>query len=87
MTDTLTPVWYIAISLHCWGRGYDLAEAKRQLRRAGGTLTRYVAYKLPPEADNPYVDDMGAIRWQIRAGMPRTGTATEVARRGLRRTK
>lgn len=47
-----------------WGKGDDLAEAKRQFKSQGGTLTRgYEIFEFPPETLFMGVNQMGVISW------------------------
>lgn len=54
---------YVAMSPNYWGKGETPEAAKRELRAAGGTLSRYVLYRLPDGATDVGVDGMGQIRW------------------------
>lgn len=59
---------YIAMSLNYWGRGTTIDEAKKELRKAGGSLTRGTMIVVQVDegdeyADKPlpYVDGMGCV--------------------------
>lgn len=57
-TETGKPT-YLCVCPFYWGRGETVEAAKREAKRQGGQLRRYVIY----ETTDPkiYVDDMGYI--------------------------
>lgn len=50
---------YLCVVQNYWGRGETITEAKKNARKAGGKLNRYILY----ESDDPeiFVDEMGYI--------------------------
>lgn len=73
---------FLVLSVNHWGKGDSLAAAKKALKAAGGTLTRYIAYRMPEGTTDLYVDAFGSVRWSWLEGADRTATITEIARRG-----
>lgn len=62
MTTTIkTDTWYIALSFQYWGRGKTIEEAKRNLKRSGGSFRTMLVYSfaVPQGADAPWIDEMG----------------------------
>jgi len=79
MTDT-----FIAMCPHYWGKGETIDKAKRAMKAAGGSLTRYVVYAMPDGATECRVDDMGYLRWNYTIDAPNHGQPTVVASRGIK---
>lgn len=82
---------FIAISPGTYGGGYygkgnTVEEAKQAMRRQGGSLSRYVVFRLPEHSVNAYVDDFGVIHWMWPEGYdgPLHVDLEEVAKRGLK---
>lgn len=76
---------YICMTPEHWGRGDTVEAAKNTTRKHGGRLTQYVVYKLPDEAIDPFVDDLGQIHWTWPEDYdgPRIVDLEIVARRGV----
>lgn len=75
---------YIAISPNYWGRGSTEAEAKANLKEAGGNLNQRIVYLAPEGAEKAWVDGMGGIYWRFPAGYEgEKGSLVEVSRRGV----
>lgn len=61
--DTKKPTTVI-IGVNYWGKGDDLAEAKKNFRRAGGTLSKgYMILTFDAESTFEGVDGMGRYTW------------------------
>lgn len=78
-----TEATHIAVCPHYFGKGFDVAEAKQNLKASGGTLSQYVVYKLPPGAVGVTVDDFGGLRWRWLDDADRDGQPEIVASRGV----
>ncbi len=65
--------WYVAVTMHAWGRGRTVREAVGNMLRVGGRGTPrrigYVVKLLPDGATDPYVDEVGCIRWDGTGGL------------------
>lgn len=82
-TMTETAPMFVVIAGHYWGRGDSLDKAKDACRNVGGKLTRYVAYRLPMGASDPYVSGMGQLCWTWEPAADRSAEPTIVAKRGV----
>ena len=83
-TPTATPT-FIAVCPHYWGMGSTVDEAKKNMKKAGGSLTRYVVYLLPPGAINATVDRIdGSISWEWDEGADTNQHINVVVKRGVR---
>jgi hypothetical protein len=84
MSTDYTRATHIAISRNHYGRGHSPEEAKRNLKRQGGSLREYLVYALPAGAINSAVDDFGSIRWEWAEGFEgERGQGEVVEERGL----
>jgi hypothetical protein len=81
-TTSTTTQTFIAMSPNYWGKGESVEEAKKELKKAGGTLTKYLVFQLPPGAEDAFVDQMGTVRWTWAEGADRTQQCVIVAKRG-----
>lgn len=62
--DEITERFYIVVGAGRWAKGLTPADAKATLRRFGYKLADgYDLYRLPANAHNVSVDDMGAVCW------------------------
>lgn len=72
-----------------YGLGQDVGEAMRNCRKQpGAKMNRYVVYRLPEKAVNPYCDQFsGAVSWTWEDGYdgPRQVTLEIVASRGVKK--
>lgn len=58
----------VVIGAHYWGKGEDLATAKRNFRQAGGTLKQgYVILTFDAETEFLGINDMGYYSWRGNA--------------------
>jgi hypothetical protein len=68
-----------------YGKGYTVEEAKANLKGAGGSLTRYLVYRLPEGATAGYVDDWGGFCWTWKDDAPDKNAVGEtVFQRGMK---
>jgi hypothetical protein len=75
---------FIAIAPNYWGKGATPEEAKKNLKAAGGNLSRYLVYLLPAGATNVTVHPVnGAIEWEWTEGADTSQGLTLVASRGV----
>jgi hypothetical protein len=76
------PSTVLVIGRNYWGRGKDLAEAKRQYRKAGGgpLSNGYAIVEFPPELTFTGVDMLGQVHYLTHDGVE--PTVTQVAPRG-----
>ncbi len=65
---------FIACCPNKWGSGKTLGEAVRNMLRVGGTREKYVVKKIPSYAENPWVDDFGQFRADIKEGCEKPDT-------------
>jgi hypothetical protein len=80
-TETTT---YIAMSPNYWGKGESVEEAKKELKKAGGTLTQYIVFQLPEGAEDAFVDQLGTVRWTWAEGADKTQKTVVVTKRGVK---
>jgi hypothetical protein len=80
-----TPTTYIAMAPNYWGKGATVEEAKKELKKAGGTLTQYIVFQLPPGAEDAFVDQLGTVRWTWAEGADKTQESVIVAKRGTKK--
>lgn len=61
---------YVVIVPHYYGSGADLAEAKSNLRKAGGRVgsKARMILQFPPGLKFTGVDDMGYYHWKAEPG-------------------
>jgi hypothetical protein len=60
--------WFIAMIPNYWGRGNTIEEAKRNLRHVSSRRgVKCTVVKLPENAADPYVNQMGDICWRWTA--------------------
>ena len=70
---------FLVIGMNYWGTGHDLAEAKREYKKAGGKLSNgYAIVEFPPELTFDGVDQIGQVHW-LGEGQPKV---TQVKPRG-----
>lgn len=74
---------HIAVAPNYFGRGFDVDEAKRNLRAQGATLQQFVVYKMPAGARDVYVNDFGTLRWLWDDDADTSGVPEIVASRGV----
>lgn len=59
---------YIAITAFYWGKGKTVAEAERNMRKAGGDINERrhgaIVKRLPDGASGGYVDPWGHVCWE-----------------------
>lgn len=67
---------FLCVVQNHWGRGETIAEAKKNAKRQGGSLRKYVIYESTD--DGVFVDQMGYISHAAGA------TTTEVERHGIK---
>tara|TARA_Y100001963_G_scaffold36421_1_gene50825 strand:+ start:2736 stop:3278 length:543 start_codon:yes stop_codon:yes gene_type:complete len=65
---------FIACCPNYWGSGATLGEAVRNMLRVGGTRENCVVKKIPSYAENPWVDDFGQFRADIKEGCEKPET-------------
>jgi len=83
-TTTTNPTTFVALCPNYWGKGATVDEAKKNLKEAGGNLTKYVVFRLPDGATNVGVSPVnGAIDWEWAEGADTTRTMEVVAKRGV----
>jgi len=84
MITTQQEAIYIVLARNFWGKGDTIEEAKKQLKLAGGNLTRYIVYRLPEGVTDAWVDNMGTIRWEWAEGADTSLKGEIVAKRGVK---
>lgn len=80
-----TETTFIAMSPNYWGKGESVEEAKKELKKAGGTLTQYIVIQLPPGTEDAFVDQLGTVRWTWAEGADKTQHTVVVAKRGTKK--
>jgi hypothetical protein len=76
---------YVVIGNHFWGLGSTIDEAKKNLKKEGGSLSRYVVYLLPPGAVNVRVHSVrGDILWDWEDGADTSLHVEIVAKHGVK---
>jgi len=76
---------YVAFCPHYWGIGSTVEEAKANMKKAGGSLTRYLVKLLPQGATDVTVSRVdGTVEWTWAEGADRTAKVEIVASRGVK---
>lgn len=78
---------YLCQTDSTWGRGFTVDEAKANAKRQpGGSLTRYIVYRMPEHAEGAVVDDFGRVQWRWTDGYdgPMQVELEVVAKRGVK---
>lgn len=81
MSDTIQPKGgFLVIGNHYWGRGNDLATAKKNFREQGGQMSKgYTILEFGPDQEFMGVDPVfGQVSWKNDDGSDREPKATEV---------
>ncbi len=66
----------VCTKTNSWGRGASLADAKKQLRKAGGRC-KGAQFRRITGDDKPYIDDMGGLI------VERGATVTKISATGI----
>lgn len=77
---------YVALAPNYWGVGETAEAAKQNMTEAGGSLKKYVVYRLPEGATDVQVDPIyGQVSWAWEgpAPAPRFGEMIVVESKGV----
>jgi len=76
---------YVALCPNYWGIGNTVEEAKANMKKAGGSLVRYLVKLLPQGATDVSVSRLdGTVEWVWAEGADRTAKVEIVASRGVK---
>lgn len=79
-----TPI-YVVIAPNYWGKGSTVDEAKRNLRKEGGKLTKYIVYRLPQGTLNAWVHPVhGGLQWEWKDDADTSLKPEIIAKRGVK---